>query len=112
MNPVDANAPSAVPPAVPPVVPLVVRHNAAAQRFEATVDGQLCEACYEMVDGVMWIVHTAVPPRLQGQGIAARVVAAALDHARANRLKVQPSCSYVRAYMRRHPETQDLLARA
>ena len=87
-----------------------VSHNSAARRFEARVEGALCEASYDMVDGVMWIVHTAVPPRWQGQGIAAQVVAGALDYARAQGLKVQPSCSYVRAYMRRHPETHDLLA--
>jgi predicted GNAT family acetyltransferase len=37
------------------------------------------------------------------------MVKAALDHARAHGLKVAPVCSYVRAYMRRHPETQGLL---
>ena len=86
-----------------------ISHNAADRRFEVRVDGELCEASYDMVDGVMWIVHTAVPPRLQGQGIAAKVVAGALDFARAQGLKVRPSCSYVRAYMQRHPETHDLL---
>ena len=35
---------------------------------------------------------------------------AALDHARANGLKVSPLCSYARAYMQRHPETLPLLA--
>ena len=95
-----------------PKPPITVSHNAGARRFEARVEGEVCEASYDMVDGVMWIVHTAVPPRLQGQGIAALVVAGALDYARAQGLKVQPSCSYVRTYMRRHPETHDLLATA
>ncbi len=88
---------------------LAVRHDIAGRRFVASVDGLDCEACYDMHDGVMWIVHTAVPPRLQGRGVAARVVAGALAFARASGLKVQPSCSYVRAHMRRHPETLDLL---
>jgi predicted GNAT family acetyltransferase len=38
-------------------------------------------------------------------------VKTALAYARAQGLKVQPSCSYVRVYMKRHPETLDLLAR-
>jgi predicted GNAT family acetyltransferase len=37
------------------------------------------------------------------------VVKAALEHARAHGLKVRPACSYVSSYMRRHPETRDLL---
>ncbi len=90
---------------IPPVA-----HDRAAHCFETRVDGQRCEARYEMIDGVMWLVHTGVPRRLEGRGIAARLVRAALDHARAEGLKVQPACSYVRAYMRRHPETRDLIA--
>jgi predicted GNAT family acetyltransferase len=30
-------------------------------------------------------------------------------YARRQGLRVRPSCSYVRAYMRRHPDTLDLL---
>jgi predicted GNAT family acetyltransferase len=86
-----------------------VRHNPAASRFEATVDDLLCVADYHLVDNVMRIHHTAVPPPLQGRGIAARVVRAALAHAEANGLAVEPRCAYVRAYMKRHPETQRLL---
>jgi uncharacterized protein len=41
--------------------------------------------------------------------VAARLVKAALDWAREQQLRVRPSCSYVATYMRRHPETQDLL---
>jgi uncharacterized protein len=54
--------------------------------------------------------HTGVPLPLRGHGIAARLVAAALAHARSEGLRVDPRCSYVARYMQRHPETQDLLA--
>jgi uncharacterized protein len=87
-----------------------VRHNAAHQRFEADVQGELCVAQYQLVDGVMWLTHTETPPALQGRGYAAQVVQAALDHARAHGLKVRPACSYVHSYMRRHRESQDLIA--
>jgi predicted GNAT family acetyltransferase len=86
-----------------------VRHNAGASRFEATVDGQLCVAEYRLVGDVMRIHHTEVPPSLGRRGIAGRIVRAALDHAAANALKVEPWCGYVRAYMKRHPETLRLL---
>jgi hypothetical protein len=87
-----------------------VEHNAAKSRFEMRVRGQLCIAAYHLIDGVMWITHTEVPPSLQNRGLAAQVVRAALEHARAHGHKVKPACSYVRSYMRRHPESQDLLA--
>jgi uncharacterized protein len=86
-----------------------VHHNAAACRFEARVEGLLCVCSYHLVDGVMRVYHTEVPPRLEGRGIAARIVRALLDHAEANGLEVEPWCSYVRSYMKRHPETHKLL---
>ena len=57
------------------------------------------------------MTHTEVPPAFEGRGIAAALVREALAWARAQGLKVWPLCSYVAVYMRRHPETQDLLAR-
>ena len=90
--------------------PLAIHHNEAASRFEVVVDGLLCEASYLRAGEVMVMHHTGVPRALEGRGIAARLVAAALDHAREQGLKVRPSCSYVALYMRRHPETLDLMA--
>jgi predicted GNAT family acetyltransferase len=86
-----------------------VLHNAKAERFELPAQGRLCIAQYRLIDGVMWLTHTETPPQLRGHGLAAHVVQAALDHARAHGLKVRPACSYVRSYMRRHPETHDLM---
>ena len=90
---------------------LHIAHDAAASRFEASVTGGMAECTYRLQGDVMNIVHTEVPPASEGRGIAAALVQAALAHARAQGLRVRPSCSYVRAYMRRHPETQDLLER-
>lgn len=87
-----------------------IEHNAAAGRFETHVDGWLCRCDYRLVDGVMHIVHTEVAPALEGRGIAAALVRAALAWAADQSIKVVPRCSYVRAYMQRHPQTQSLLA--
>jgi uncharacterized protein len=88
----------------------VIEHLPARGRFQARIDGQLCFADYRLAGGQMQIFHTEVAPDLQGRGIAAELVEAALAYARGQGLKVVPLCSYVRAYMRRHPQTQDLLA--
>jgi predicted GNAT family acetyltransferase len=86
-----------------------IRHNEKASRFEATVDGLLCFAAYDRQGGVLRMNHTSVPGQLEGRGIAAAIVRAAMAHAAAEGLRVEPRCSYVRAYMRRHPETLALL---
>ena len=90
---------------------VVVTHNAARQRFEATVEGRLCVADYQMRGDVMWMTHTGVPSAVGGRGIAAELVRVALDWAATQGHRVMPSCSYVDAYMQRHPETEKLRAR-
>ena len=89
---------------------LDVRHNTAAHRFEVVIGGQLARADYRIDGRVMQIFHTEVPDAFEGRGIAASLVRAAIDYARGNGFKVLPACSYVRAYMRRHPEAQSVLA--
>ena len=91
-------------------MPHTIEHRADLHRFECTVDGWLCVADYRLADGVMHMTHTEVPGALQGRGIAAALVKAALQHAREQQLKVKPLCSYVRIYMQRHPDTADLMA--
>lgn len=86
-------------------------HNVEAHRFETVVDGGFARCDYRRVGNVLQLHHTEVPVALEGRGIAGQLVAAALGHARASGLKVAPYCSYVRSYMRRHPETLDLLAK-
>ncbi len=86
-----------------------VKHNPGALRFEATVDGHLSVADYELHDGTMVLTHTFVPPALRGRGVAEKLVRAALAHAREAKLRVDPACSYVATFIQRHPEYQPLL---
>jgi predicted GNAT family acetyltransferase len=83
---------------------LAIEHLVGQQRFQVIVEGEACLADYRLRDGVMAIVHTEVAPRLNGRGIAGARVQAALDHAHAQGLEVNPVCSYAATYMHRHPE--------
>ena len=91
--------------------PITVVHNPAASRFEAVIGGGLGVCAYRLDGGVLLLTHTEVPPQSQGHGHAAALVQATLDWARSQGHHVRPLCSYVAAYMRRHPETLDLLQR-
>jgi uncharacterized protein len=88
---------------------LDIVHATQQSRFETTVEGQLCVCQYRVFGKTMMLTHTGVPQALRGRGIAARLVQAALAHARARQFKVRPDCSYAEVYMQRHPETLDLL---
>ena len=89
-----------------------VTHNQTASRFELTIDGHTGVA--EYVDqGSVWAMnHTYVPDELRGQGVAARLVEAALAAARQAGVKIDPQCSYVDVYLQRHPEHHDLRSAA
>ncbi|MEP7119194.1 MAG: GNAT family N-acetyltransferase [Acidobacteriota bacterium] len=89
---------------------ITISHNSQARRFEAEVDSMLSVCDYRRDGDVVVMHHTEVPPALNGRGIAGQLVAAALTWVRAEGLRVRPSCSYVAAYMQRHPETLDLHA--
>jgi predicted GNAT family acetyltransferase len=86
-----------------------VSQNEAEHRYEMEVEGQTAFAQYNLNGSIITFTHTIVPEELEGQGIGSRLVSFALDDARQRDLKVVPMCSFVRGYIERHPEYQDLL---
>lgn len=89
---------------------LHVVHRPEAQRFEVALEGGVGECSYRRQGSDLFLVHTEVPAALEGRGIAGALVREALAWARAEGLRVHSRCSYVTAYMNRHPETHDLRA--
>jgi uncharacterized protein len=86
----------------------VVRHNAEMSRFELEIDGHLALAEYVLRGGVMTFTHTESPPALAGKGAASKLIRGALLYAREQGLKVRATCSFVVAYLKRHPEFADI----
>ena len=86
-----------------------VRDNKVLHRFEMDAGGETAVAYYALAPGVITFNHTEVPTSLRGRGIASRLVRGALEAARAAHLKVVPRCSFVSAYIARHPEFNDLI---
>jgi predicted GNAT family acetyltransferase len=80
--------------------------DAAARRFEIHVNGGVAYAEFEPFAGGIAILHTVVPKALEGQGLGGRLVRHALDHALQHGLKIRPDCSFVKAYIDRHPQYQ------
>lgn len=95
-------------PAAPDDIP--VTHNEAEQRFEAQVHGELAVCEYQLDGDRMVFTHTYVPPELRGRGVAQKLVRVALDHAREQRRKIVPACSYVAAFVQRHADYRALVA--
>jgi predicted GNAT family acetyltransferase len=88
-----------------------VRHEAARQRFVATVDpGREAVLEYRVAaQGVLDYHHTFVPPEARGRGIASRLTAFALDHAREHGYRIRPSCPFVARFIAARPKYADLV---
>ena len=85
-------------------------NNPAESRFEIAVEGELAGyLAYHVGDGTIDLQHTVVIPSFRGQGLAGMLAERAFEDARAQGLKVIPSCPFVAGWVPDHPEVQDLL---
>lgn len=95
-----------------PAEDLVVTHDETAHRWEGRLDGRVVALADYVPQGVhgdphrqaIAMVHTEVDPAHENQGLASKVVDAALRDARARGWKVVPACSFVRLHVRRHAD--------
>jgi hypothetical protein len=88
---------------------LQVTHNPAENRFETWIEGELSKLDYMEDKDAILMMHVGVHPGHRGQGVAGKLTETALDYAREKSLRVIPMCSYVRAYINRHPEYVGLM---
>lgn len=87
-----------------------VRRNDGDQRYEAWVDGVLAGfADFQVTDVLIVFTHTEVGDAYEGQGVGSAIARYALDDVRATGThQVLPMCPFIKGWMQRHPEYQDL----
>jgi uncharacterized protein len=81
-----------------------VQHDSGRSRFLLEEDGLEAELQYRKRADRLILIHTEVPDALGGRGIGARLVRAAIAHARAEHLTVVPWCPFARRWLTDHPE--------
>lgn len=88
----------------------VVVHHATEQRFVLERAGrEIGELTYQRTGGRAALLHTEVRPDLRGQGLARRLVLAAVAWAREEPLKLTPVCWYTKVVLERSDEFRDVL---
>ena len=86
--------------------------NRTELRYELWSAGSLAGSIrYTLEEGAITLVHTEIAPAFEGRGLGNVLVAGALEDIRSRGLRLHPLCPFVAAYIRRHPEDADLLAR-
>jgi predicted GNAT family acetyltransferase len=88
-----------------------VTDNPERSRFEAHVDGELAGfAAYRTADDLITFTHTEVSDDFEGRGVGSALARGALDAVRADGTrKVLPRCSFIRGWIEKHPDYQDLV---
>ncbi len=87
------------------------RDNEGRNRFELDIEGAIAFVTYRKSPGAITLVHTEVPPELGGRGIGSRLGRATLDAVRAQGRELSVECDFIRSFMTKYPEYDDLLAR-
>ncbi len=90
-------------------MPNAVRDNPQLRRFELDAEGFVAFSNYKRDGKTLTIMHTEVPPALNGKGIGSALARGLLDIARAQDMKIVPLCPFIAAYIAKHPEYADLL---
>ena len=86
-------------------------NNEQQLHFETRLeDAELAFIEYRWHKDVLVLMHTVVPEQHEGKGIAGALAKFALEYAREKKLKMLVYCTYVKGYMKRHPEYDDLLS--
>lgn len=89
----------------------VVR-NASAQRYEIRVGDELAgfTVAEPQENGSVLFPHTEIADAFEGQGMASKLVRGAFDDIRERGLRIKVTCPYIRAWLPKHPEYEDLVA--
>jgi hypothetical protein len=84
--------------------------NEDKKQFELDVNGELAIINYRLEGKVYSLIHTEVPPAHEGQGVGRKLVENTLNYIKEKGYQFEPLCSFVAAYVKRHPEWESSMA--
>ncbi|PJI86763.1 GNAT family N-acetyltransferase [Luteimicrobium subarcticum] len=91
--------------------PVAVTDHPDHDRFEAsTADGAFAGlVAYHRTPGRIVLVHTVVPDAFEGHGVGSQLARSVLDAARRAGEDVVVVCPFVRAFVQRHHDWDDII---
>ncbi len=89
---------------------LELKINAATNRLELEVESGTAFIDFKLTHETLFLIHTEVPPALEGKGVGGAIVKKALQYAKDNGYKIVPLCVFVQSYLKRHKEWDDIVA--
>ena len=90
--------------------PVEIHDRPDRGRYEASIDGAVAGFVQYRLEGDrITFIHTEADPAFKGSHVGTKLARFVLDDARARGLKVRPDCPFIRRYIARHPDDQDLV---
>jgi predicted GNAT family acetyltransferase len=87
-----------------------VTNNPDQGRYEAWLDGELAGfAAYQSISTATVFTHTEVDDKFGGRGVGGELARGALDDVRAHGLGVVPLCPFIKGWIEKHSDYQDLV---
>lgn len=86
-----------------------VVNNVEKQQFQIDLPDDIARLKYRWQDGNLALVHTEVPEKYEGRGLASALAKYALSYAADNDIKILPYCAYVAMFLKRHPEYDSMV---
>jgi predicted GNAT family acetyltransferase len=81
-----------------------ITDNQAESRLELRAGDRLAELAYRRNGRRLVLIHTEVPPELEGRGIGGALVSAAIDRAAQDGMTIVPRCPFACSWLQRHPD--------
>jgi predicted GNAT family acetyltransferase len=98
---------------------MLIQHKQTDHRGLFFIEGEsddedmLAELIYRKQEpNTMIFEHTEVSDELKGQNVGYQLVHAAVEYARAHKMKIVPLCPFAKAVIDKKPEFQDVVERA
>ena len=86
-----------------------VINNIMKQQFELEVGGEKAIILYKMKGNKIILKDTQVPASMKGQGIGSKLASQTFDLIEKMGLKIIPTCEFIQAWLKRHPERQSMV---
>jgi hypothetical protein len=89
-----------------------VENDLRGMRFIAELEGELAKMDYRIQDQTFYMMHTFVPPSIEGKGVASSLIKEAITWALNEGFKIKVYCPFTRTYLKHHPEWEQKVQKA
>lgn len=85
--------------------------NKEKKRFEVEIEASTAFVEYQKNNEIISLTHTEVPEELGGQGVGSKMIGKVLSKIKEDGKKVKISCPFIKNYVDKHPEFNDLVVK-